>query len=477
MMMKHKLIPITIAAAAAAFLFIQSHQVRAQQEQMNPNDWREQYAYTLGVQAYIFSFPWSYLPELRYTWVTQKPGSASTPYAPLNHFWHLRDLADANYRDGGSPNYDTLYSVAWLDVTEEPVILSHPDMGGRYFTFEIASMTSDNFDYVGSRTTGSKSGHFAITGPGWKGDLPEGVQKLEPSPTGAVLIFGRSAVTGPEDVPAVNKLQDQYKLTPLGLWGTPAAKVPERRDVFKPYNRNDDPLNEWRTINRAMTENPPLEQNAFMVHLMSTIGVGPGQNVDALDEPTREGLARAARDGRALLFNIATSGYGKRVNGWVYPPLTMGRAGYREDFITRGAVQCMGGIIANDPEEAIYINSTIDGDGKRLNGTNRYVLRFEKESLPEVKEFWSLTMYDMTFNFTDNPINRYAIGSLKEDYKLGEDGSLTIYIQHDSPGKDKEPNWLPTPQGEFFVVFRTYGPGQELLEQTWEMPELVRSKN
>jgi len=137
----------------------------------------------------------------------------------------------------------------------------------------------------------------------------------------------------------------------------------------------------------------------------------------------------------------------------------------------------MGGIIANDPEEAIYINTTTDVEGRRLDGGNRYVLKFEKGRLPEVNEFWSLTMYDMTFNFADNPINRYCIGSLEKDYKLGEDGSLTIYIQHDSSGKDRDTNWLPSPEGEFFIVFRTYGPGEELLAQKWEMPGLTRVEN
>ena len=166
--------------------------------------------------------------------------------------------------------------------------------------------------------------------------------------------------------------------------------------------------------------------------------------------------------------------YGKNINGWVYPPQSIGRAGYRKDFITRGAVQCMGGIIANDPEEAIYINTTNDNKGMSLSGANRYVLKFKNGKLPNVSEFWSLTLYDMTFNFTDNPINRYAIGSLKKDNKLAKDGSLSIYVQHDSPGKDKESNWLPTPKDNFLLVFRTYGPGEELISQQWEMPPIVQ---
>ena len=442
----------------------------------NGLDWREEYAYTLGVQAYVFAFPWVYLSLLRYMWVTQEPQNDMTPYVALNHFFHTRRIMTSDYRDGGSPNNDTLYSVAWLEVGKEPVILSHPDMGERYFAFEIASMTSDNFAYVGKRTTGSKGGHFAICGSNWKGDLPSGVQKLPESPTAAVLIFGRTAVKGPDDAPAVTKLQDQYKLTPLSLWGKPDASVPERRDVLPPFDSRTDPLADWKTINQAMIENPPLKQNVFMLDLLETIGVGPGQDVSKMDSATQQGLARAAKDGRALLQKIVTSGHGKSINGWTFPPSTMGRAGYRKDFVTRGAVQCLGGIISNDPEEAIYVNTTKDIDGNTLTGANRYVLKFDAGRLPEVQEFWSLTMYDLTFNLVKNPIDRWSIGSLAEDYELADDGSLTIYIQHKSPGKEKESNWLPAPEGEFLVVFRTYGPSEDLVHQTWEMPGLIRDK-
>ena len=236
--MNHTMKRVTLGALVVAFSLVQTFPVFAQDKQASSADWREQYAYTLGVQAYVFSFPWSYLPELRYAWVTQEPSNASTPYAPLNHFWHMRKLADADYRDGGSPNYDTLYSLGWLDVGQEPVILSHPDVKDRYFSFQIACMSSDNVDYVGSRTTGSLAGHFAITGPDWKGELPQGVRRLKPSPTAAVLVFGRTAVAGPEDVSAANRLQNQYKLTPLSLWGKAEAQVPERRDVLSLSTEN-----------------------------------------------------------------------------------------------------------------------------------------------------------------------------------------------------------------------------------------------
>ena len=168
---------------------------------MSPQlDWKAEYAYTAGMQAFIYGFPYIYNAKLRHDWVTQARDPAVVPYAAVNHFWHAARVMDATYRDGGCPNNDTLYSLAWLDLGEEPVILSHPDMVGRYFTFELMGFSSDNFDYVGQRTTGSKAGHFAICGPGWHGDLPPGVQATLPAPTPWVLLLGRTLVDGDADL-------------------------------------------------------------------------------------------------------------------------------------------------------------------------------------------------------------------------------------------------------------------------------------
>jgi hypothetical protein len=269
----------------------------AQEANAAKPDWREQYAYTLGVQAYVYGFPWVYLPTVRYLWVTQPRDPKRVPYAPLNQFWNIPQLADAKYRDGGSPNNDTLYSTAWVDVSKEPIVLSHPDMGERYFTFEIADMSSDNFAYVGKRTTGSKAGNFAIVGPGWKGKLPSGVQSIPPSPTPYVLILGRTLVSGEADVPNVNKLQQQYRLTPLSQWGKAGFKPADDRNVWPPFDAKTDPLADWKTMNKAMTENPPSDKQAMLLKQFATIGVGPNQDVDKMDESTKmdwRGLPRMA---------------------------------------------------------------------------------------------------------------------------------------------------------------------------------------
>lgn len=443
------------------------------QDADNRTDWREQYAYTLGVQAYIFGFPYVYLPSLRWDWVARpKAPNELGLSAPINHFSHVRKLADASYRSGGSPNQDTLYSMAWVDVGNEPVILSHPDMSNRYFTFQLASMDSDNFAYVGKRTTGGKAGSFAIVGPGWKGRLPAGVKALPASRTPSVLIFGRTLIDGPADARTVNALQDQYTLVPLSLWGRKDATLPSSRNVWRPFDPKTDPLAEWRTMNRAMTENPPEARLAKLVELFSNVGVGPGQDLDKLDEATKRGLARAAVDGRKLLENAINSGQlGKRVNNWSIPPSTFGRAGLVDDFLLRGSLQCLGGIISNEAQEAVYYNTTLDGAGQTFDGARNYSIRFAPGQLPNVNGFWSITMYDPTFNFTDNAINRYSIGDRTEGLKMDADGGLTIYIQGTSPGKDKESNWLPsTRSGAFLLVMRTYIPGTEIVEQRWAPP-------
>lgn len=436
-------------------------------------DWRETYAYTLGLQAYIFGFPYVYLPSLRWSWVCQpQPAGNTTPYAPLNHFHHVRALADATYRDGGSPNEDTLYSIAWLDLADEPIILSHPDMGERYFTFEIASLDSDNFAYVGTRTTGAEAASFAIVGPRWKGALLPDVPALPTSRTDSVLIIGRTLVNGASDVAEVNALQDRFSLIPLSCWGREGAKLPARRNVWRPADPRSDPLAEWKTMNRAMSEDPPEARLASLLGLFAQIGVGPGQDVDTLDAASRRGLARAAADGRALLANVIHSGLlGRQTNHWNMPPRAFGRAGLADDFLLRGAVQCLGGIIANDPDEAVYFNTALDANGEALDSARHYSLRFSPDALPDVNAFWSLSLYDPTNNFTPNSIDRYSIGDRTAGLVREPDGGIVIYIQRDAPALDKVANWLPTTaSGGFSLILRTYMPGKSIVEGDWAPP-------
>ncbi len=434
-------------------------------------DWRAEYAYALGLQAFIYGFPYMYSAQTRWKWVTQPRNPQFVPYAAVNHFWHAQHVVDATYQDGGCPNNDALYSIAWVDVTHEPVILSVPDTHDRYYTFQLAALFSDNFASVGRRTTGTKPGHYAIIGTHWQGELPAGVQALPTSPTPWVLVLGRTLVEGVEDEPNVHRLQEQYHLTPLSLYGT-NHEVPERRDVLAPGDPQQDPLAPWKLLNAVLAENPPLARHDQLMKQFATIGIGPDLDVTQQDEVTKQNLVRAALTGMQLLKQYFLSGSSTTlVHGWRYPTRKIGRAG--DDFLLRAAGQSLAGIAALDPEEAVYLVNFTDESGEKLTGKHRYELHFAAGQEPPVDAFWSLTMY-ANYNLVPNPHNRYSIGDRTKGVQRDAEGGLTIYIQHESPGKDKESNWLPAPQGEFFVVLRLYQPRAEVIEAIWEGPPLKK---
>ena len=437
-------------------------------------DWQAEYAYSYGLQAFIYGFPYVYLAQCRYKWTNEPRDPEHVPYSAVGQFWHARDVLDATYQDGGNPNNDTMYSIAWVDLTEEPVILSHPDMGGRYFSFQLAGMTSDNFDYVGQRTTGSAAGDFALTGPGWEGELPEGVKATAPARTPWILCLGRTLVDGPDDVVNVREIQSQYRLTPLSLWGQPGAMAPERRDVLKPIEMSDDPLGPWKTLNAVLGENPPPEEHAVLLEQFATIGIGPGLDVEAQPHVVKDSLVRAAGAGMQVLKQYFLGGaWATVVNGWRYPPRELGRAG--DDFLLRAAGQALGGIIANDPPEAVYLVNMDDADGDKLAGDRRYELSFEHHTLPPVDSFWSLTMYKEDMNLVPNPADRYSIGERTAGLQRDPDGALTISIQAEAPGEGRAANWLPCPaQGTWFVILRLYRPQAEVIDATWECPPIRR---
>ncbi len=435
-----------------------------------PTGWREEFAYSVGIQAYIYAFPLIYMSELRYKWAND---STSHPYTAPNHLYHFQNVTDATYKDGGSPNNETLYSWGFLDVNKEPIVVAHPDMGTRYFNFQMVDMYADNFGYIGKLTTGSKAGAFLIAGPDWKGKTPPGIKKVIRSRTPSVLVIGRTFVEGPEDVAAVNSLQQQYRVVPMSLWGKKTAVVPEHRDVLKPFDRTNDPLADWKTINQAMDENPPTPKDAQLVRLFADVGVGPGQSssFDNLNVETKRGLERAAIEGRRIVQAMATQGVSAKLKqGWLFTPRTFGHQGLTDEFGGRAACS-KGGIACNDAEEAVYFPAYLDADGEVLNSANRYTLRFKKGGLPPVNEFWSVTMYGPDFNLVDNPLNRYAIRDRTPGIKQEADGSTIFYLQPDSPGADKESNWLPTPKaGRFSMLLRAYAPKEPILNQTWSPP-------
>jgi hypothetical protein len=438
------------------------------------DDWRAEYAYTAGVQAFIYGFPYIYNAKLRHDWVSAGK-QTPLPHAAVNHFWHATKPIDATYRGGGCPDSDVLYSLAWVDVSREPVILSHPNMGNRYFAFELVAFSSDNFDYVGQRSTGKKAGHFAISGPGWKGRLPAGVRRTQPSPTPWLLVLGRTLVDGQQDVARVGALQDQYLLTPLSAWGKPRAKLPSRRAVYKPGEPEQDPLAPWKSLNAMLAENPPSPHHALLLDQFARIGIGPGRKPDAQADAVRRGLIRAAAVGMPLLRQeFLSGGSATAVNGWRYPAPNEGRFG--DDFLRRAADQSLAGIAANDPAEAVYLIGFEDADGKRLSPKGRYRLHFPPGQIPPADAFWSLTAYsEQDLSLIPNAAARYSVGDRTPGLKREPDGSLTIYLQPSSPGSARMANWLPTSREHpWFVILRLYRPGRSVAQGKWRCPGLAK---
>jgi hypothetical protein len=348
-------------------------------------------------------------------------------------------------------------------------------MGERYFSFELAAISSDNFGYVGHRTTGPKAGSFAIAGPEWGGDLPGDVDaSLAPAPSPWILILGRTVVQDETDVANVRKLQEQYKLTPLGQWGTEGGDRPERRDVLEPIEPEQDPLGPFKTLNAMLAENPPPANHDLVLNQFERIGIGAGLDVDAQPEAVKQGLIRAEVLGMALLKQQFLSGdWATIIHGWRYPPPGIGR--YGDEFLQRAADQSLAGIACNDPAEAVYLVTFSDRQERKLAGGGRYTLRFEAGSMPPADAFWSLTMYGSDLNLVANPAGRYSIRDTTAGLRKDPDGGLTIYLQAESPGKEKEANWLPCPaDGEWFVILRMYLPRPEVIKAEWECPPIER---
>jgi hypothetical protein len=438
--------------------------------------WEEEYAYSLGVQAYVYAFPWVYNSLLRWRWSTQGLSDIEPATALPNRLSHQRKLTDASYRDGGRPNTDTLYSAAWADLRKEPLVLTMPHFGKRYYNVQLVGFDSDNFDYIGSRSTGQQGGSYALVGPDWKGTLPEGVRAVKPAHTPWILVLIRILVEeGDAELREVRQLQDQIRLQPLSeFMGKTAPATPAPYVAPPPLRRDVDPLADWKMINRALTESPPPPREAQLVKMFSQIGIGPGQNVDKVNDAVKRGLVRASATARMIVTSSPFYQAGRQfVDGWGMTPSNWGRPGVDGDYLVRGA-KSFGGFVTHDPEENVYPAVLMDRDGKPLSDANKYVLRFPKGQTPPVNAFWSVTMYDQTFNFIDNAINRYAVGDRTTSLKFDADGSLPIYIQKDRPSDDKVGNWLPSGAGNFHLVLRAYWPKADIIDGKWLPPGVQR---
>lgn len=429
----------------------------------------------IGVEAVAYGFPLVIMDVSRQVF-TNVPAPQPDGHAPLNQFGSMAEYPPASDHSIVRMNLDTLYSMAWLDLSQEPLILSAPDTHGRYYMLPLLDAWTNVFASPGKRTSGTKAKHFAITGPGWEGELPAGVEQIK-APTNQVWITGRTQANGPKDYAAVHAIQKGYTLTPLSAWGKPYTPPPGEVkpdvDMTAPIDqvKKMDSIAYFTKLAALLKLNPPPAADAPALALLAKIGIVPGQDFDPakLDPAVRKGLEPTLKIALEKLTE-ASKHAGKPVNGWYVPPMNVGDFG--TDYSLRAVVALIG-LGANIAADAIYPNAFTDGEGKPLNGANRYVVHFDKGQTPPANAFWSLTMYDAQSFFVENPLKRYNIAGWMP-LKTNKDGSLDVIVQKDSPGKGKEANWLPAPEGDFSITMRVYWPKPEMLDGAWTPPPVTK---
>ena len=398
--------------------------------------------------------------------------------APLNQFGHGREFVDASDRTVVGFNVDNLYSFAVLDLSEEPVVMSVPEMGDRYWVMQVIDGWNGVPAAPGSRTHGGRGGTFVITGPGQDIDVPDGMEELH-CPTRIAMIGGRTYCSGPEDYDAVRTLMDQYTLTPLSRWGEdyePPSHVPLTEgvdgetlvaDQFKALSAEQF----YNRFMKLLADNPAYPADRPVLERLESIGMTPGHEIEWLSfgvgGPTAIKLGYQL--GRAEMVKAMKS-LGDAVDGW-WLTYDMGRYGTR--YAYRAAWTAVG-IGGNILEDAFYPTTTVDADGDDLSGADNYELTFAKGEIPPAHAFWSLTMYDSESHLVPNELDRYAVGD-RSSFTLAPDGSLTIYIQHENPGPDKESNWLPAPEDKMRLALRLYVPEDRVINRRW-VPAPIRKR-
>jgi hypothetical protein len=431
----------------------------------------EDEALRLGTAAYVYGLP-IVLMDVTKDVLTAAPTAGSTR-APINQFAHMRGYVGPEYKDVVRVSLSTVWSTAWLDLDREPIVLSVPDTGGRYYVMSLMDMWTNVFGSAGARTTGTGAGCFLIAGPRWHGTAPAAVKQTFRSPTRFAWILGQILANGSREFAAVNALQAEYKLTPLSAWGrpyTPPADVPVDRTV----DANAIPLEQvmrmdagayFKRLALLMKDNPPAAADAPMLRLLERLGVVPGQDFDIrkMNPAVARGLNRALAGAPAKIQ--AATGEVLPENGWL-SPRNLGN--YGTDYALRALIAVIG-LGADLPQDTVYPTAFVDGNGKPLDSANKYLLHFERGQTPPTNVTWSIAMYQGNF-YVPNPLNRYDLAAWMP-LKYNADGSLDLYIQAESPGEDKEANWLPTPaSGPFNVTIRNYWPKGSAVDGSYKLP-------
>jgi hypothetical protein len=450
------------AAGLGAALLAGAPPLRAQGQ-----DAERPLAASMALQAAIYGIPLLGMQQ-RLSAEVLEP---ATRLAPFNAFHHYRELATPDRAPFRAPNNDTLYSTAWLDLRREPAILSAPATGTRYWNAQVMDTTSDTIANLGQGRFGNAAVRFALVGPRWNGTLPDGLAAVVRSPTSILSILLRVLVEGPEDVAAVNALQDGFRIASLSRFaaGRDGADPPDR-EVLTPWAARDA-AGRFAELDAILKRDPVRAGEGALLDGFALLGVGPGRTPWRL--ATDEALLARAEAEAAATARQAGLRLGRFVHGWRI--ITDGIGTYGHDYLQRAAVW-EGGPLANVPEESLYPSAVLDAAGQPLDGaTGRYLVRFPPGALPPVEAFWSLTMYEReSGRLVANPIGRYAIGNRTRGLVPDADGGLTLAVQHGRPEGATAANWLPAPAAPFYMTLRLYRPREAVRSGAWLSPPIER---
>jgi len=426
----------------------------------------------LGVEAYTYLYP-LVIMDLTRRQAVNAAGKLMQS-GPMNTFVHVRELPPADFKGVVRPNFDTLYSLAWLDLTRGPVVVSSAAVtDGRYYELPMYDMWTDEFAVPGSRTTGTDAGNWAVAPPGWTGELPPGVDRIDSS-TPYVWIIGRTETHGPPDYPAVHEIQDGYSIVPLANWGGQAP--PARAVTDESIDMATPPLLQMRAMKapdffsygmRLLAMHPPHLTDWALIEQMRRIGLVANAEFGALDAAVRSTLEDAPEAGQQAMQE-AIPRLANIVNGWQINSNTIGVYG---NFYMKRAVIAMLGLGSNAAEDGTYPILLADADGNAASGDNDYLMHFDAGELPPVRSFWSATVYDTDGYTVANELNRFALGD-RDPLRYNGDGSLDLYVQNQHPGQDKQANWLPAPRAAFGICMRLYLPTARVLHGEWAPPPL-----
>lgn len=430
----------------------------------------------IAIDTYVYGYPLVLMEVSRRVMTNAaEPGRNA---APVNQFYHWRRIPDPSFTDVVRPNADTLYSSMWFDVENEPVIVHVPDSQASYYLLPMLDMWTDVFASPGKRTTGTREQTFAIVGPNWRGSLPDGVREIRaPTPNG--WLIGRTQVNGKLDYPAVHNFQDGITAVPLSAYGKdytpPKGTVDPNIDMSSPAEQVAamSPKDYFTTLTEAMRKAPPHPNDYPMLARMQRIGITPGHAFDFDNAPIEvKNAMEEAPAGAKKRIDEAIERGSRDVNGWAMASQPIGT--YGTDYAKRAAIARFG-LGANTIEDAFYPTMGGNFSKETADSAKRYVLHFDKDQLPPARAFWSVTAYDKDQRFAENPIDRYALGD-RDPLVFNSDGSLDLYLQRQSPGLEREANWLPTPkEGPFSLTMRLYWPKREAFDGTWTPPQLTQT--